>query len=213
MTIAARRKREKQERREAILDAAEQVFFRKGVQGATMDEIASAAELSKGTLYLYFKSRDDLFVSVASRSLGPLVEEFELIAARKLSGIDAIRGLMQAYARNAINNSEQFRTAMMWITSGEKIDIDTDAFIAHQGLVGRIVTAYSSVIERGKNDGTIRPDVDALQASSQIWGGLIGNLLLRVNCDEMVRRFPMPVDFEALVDGFIDVMCSGLEKR
>lgn len=212
MTIAARRKREKRERRQAIVDAAEQVFFRKGVQNATMDEIAAAAELSKGTLYLYFKSRDDLFVSVASRALEPLADEFELIAARRLEGLDALRALLQAYARNAINNSDHFRAAMMWITSGETVDTESEAFIAHRQLVGRVVAAYHSVIERGKKDGTIRADVDPLQASCQLWGGMIGNLLLRVNSDEMVRRFPMPVDVEVLVDGFIDLVCRGLEQ-
>ena len=213
VTIAARRKREKLKRRSAILDAAEKVFFRGGVEGVTMDEIAAAAELSKGTLYLYFKSRDDLFVGVASRLLAPLVDEVELITARELRGIDAVRELLEAYARHAIGNGDKFHTAVMWITSGHMVDVTTEAFIRHQELIARIVNAFSAVIERGKIDGSIRADVDPLQASSQLWGGLIGNLLLRINCDEMSRRFPMPVDFDTLIDGFIDLMCRGLEGR
>ena len=213
MSIAARREREKQERRSAILDAAEKVFVEKGVQAATMDEIASAAELSKGTLYLYFKSRDDLFVSIASRWLAPMVEEVEVISARKLKGIDAVRALLRAYAQYSISNSDHFRSAMTWITSGYVVDVTTDAFVNHQRLAARIVGAFNDVIERGKADGTIDPRVDSLQASVQLWGGLIGNLLLRTNCDEMSRRFPMPVDFDTLIDGFIDMMCRGLEGR
>ena len=52
MGIAERREREREQRRNTILDAAETVFFSKGINLATMDEVAEEAELSKGTLYL-----------------------------------------------------------------------------------------------------------------------------------------------------------------
>lgn len=55
-----RKEREREHRREDILDAAQHVFFEKGLPTATMDEIAEIAELSKGTLYLYYKSKEDL---------------------------------------------------------------------------------------------------------------------------------------------------------
>ena len=55
-----RKEREKEHRREEILAAAQAVFFEKGLQNSTMDEIAERAELSKGTLYLYYKSKEDL---------------------------------------------------------------------------------------------------------------------------------------------------------
>ncbi|MDL1893205.1 helix-turn-helix transcriptional regulator, partial [Sphingobacteriales bacterium CHB3] len=52
MGIIERKEREKEQRREEIVTAAEKIFFEKGLAIATMDEIAEAAELSKGTLYL-----------------------------------------------------------------------------------------------------------------------------------------------------------------
>ena len=57
MGIHERKEREKEHRRDEILNAAQKVFFEKGLQSATMDEIAEAAELSKGTLYLYYGSK------------------------------------------------------------------------------------------------------------------------------------------------------------
>ena len=60
MGIAERKEREKEHRRNTILDAAEEVFFSKGINLATMDEVAERAELSKGTLYLYFKNKEEL---------------------------------------------------------------------------------------------------------------------------------------------------------
>ena len=67
MGIAERREREKDQRRNTILDAAEKVFFSQGINLATMDGVAEEAELSKGTLYLYFKSKEELFLGIACR--------------------------------------------------------------------------------------------------------------------------------------------------
>lgn len=72
MGIAERKEREKQQRREEIIQAAEKVFFSKGFEKSTMDDIAERAELSKGTLYLYFKSKEDLHMAVARKAIGLL---------------------------------------------------------------------------------------------------------------------------------------------
>jgi AcrR family transcriptional regulator len=69
-----------EERTNQILDAAEQVFTRKGLDDARMDDIAEQTGLSKGTLYLYFKSKDDLVIAILNRIFGGL---FELLEARK----------------------------------------------------------------------------------------------------------------------------------
>ena len=62
-----RRQREKEARREAILEAAERIFSDKGFHGATLDAIAAEAELAKGTLYNYYKDKQDLFLSLIRR--------------------------------------------------------------------------------------------------------------------------------------------------
>ena len=69
MGVAERREREKEQRRQAILDAAEHLFFKKGVEDTTMDDVAEAAEFSKGTLYLYFKNREDIYHGIYHRGM------------------------------------------------------------------------------------------------------------------------------------------------
>ena len=56
MVTARRKEREKEQRRNEIVDAAEKLFFEKGYEGVSMDDVARDAELAKGTLYLYFKN-------------------------------------------------------------------------------------------------------------------------------------------------------------
>ena len=62
MGIKERREREKNERRESILRAAIQVYAKEGYHAITMDKIAAKAELGRATLYLYFKTKDEIFV-------------------------------------------------------------------------------------------------------------------------------------------------------
>jgi AcrR family transcriptional regulator len=72
---AKRKEREREARREAILKAAERVFLRKGYYEATLDEIAAEAEMAKGTIYNYYKDKQDLFISLAQHGY----EHFEEI--------------------------------------------------------------------------------------------------------------------------------------
>jgi AcrR family transcriptional regulator len=72
-----RRAREHVKRRGEILIAAREVFARRGYQAATLDEIAQKAAFAKGTLYNYFRSKQDLFEHI----MEILLEEMHLLAA------------------------------------------------------------------------------------------------------------------------------------
>jgi AcrR family transcriptional regulator len=65
MGIQERKTREKERRRQQIMVAAKRVFVEKGFTKATMEDIAKDAELSAGTLYLYFKNKNELYASLA----------------------------------------------------------------------------------------------------------------------------------------------------
>ena len=69
MTTAQRRAREKAEKRREILEAAREVFFQKGVHRATMDDVAARAEVAKGTLYLYFQSKEEILAHLLLEGL------------------------------------------------------------------------------------------------------------------------------------------------
>ncbi|MDM8521859.1 TetR/AcrR family transcriptional regulator [Desulfococcaceae bacterium HSG8] len=69
MGIQERKKRERERRRQQIMVAAKRVFSVRGFNKATMEDIAKEAELSPGTLYLYFKNKDELFSSLSIRIL------------------------------------------------------------------------------------------------------------------------------------------------
>lgn len=81
MGTRERREREKKRRRDQILSSARRIFWKKGYDGATMPEIARAAELAPGTLYLYFPSKESLYAEL-------LVEGYDLL-------IDALKNTLE----------------------------------------------------------------------------------------------------------------------
>lgn len=70
--MITRREREKSKRRQAIIEAAEKVFFTKGLDKSTMDDIAAKCELSKGLLYFYFKNKEALSIAIVARAFAAL---------------------------------------------------------------------------------------------------------------------------------------------
>ncbi len=82
MGITERKQREKEQRKEAILEHAERIFIKKGLAGTTMNDVADACELSKATLYLYYKSKEELFLTVLHRALHKLADMMEFFCSQ-----------------------------------------------------------------------------------------------------------------------------------
>jgi AcrR family transcriptional regulator len=97
MGIQERKEREKERRRQQIIVAAKRVFSDKGFNKATMEDIAREAELSPGTLYLYFKNKEELYASLSLRILQYLLIRVEHVNSEKDLGPDKkIDTLMEA---------------------------------------------------------------------------------------------------------------------
>jgi AcrR family transcriptional regulator len=96
MGIQERKEREKERRKQQIIVAAKRVFSEKGFNKATMEDIAKEAELSPGTLYLYFKNKEELYASLSLRILQYLHIRVEHVIKEKLPPEKKIEALMDA---------------------------------------------------------------------------------------------------------------------
>jgi AcrR family transcriptional regulator len=97
MGIRERKEREKERRRQQIMVAAKRVFSEKGFNKATMEDIATEAELSPGTLYLYFKNKEELYASLSLRILQYLLIRVEHVDSESTESPEKkVRNLMEA---------------------------------------------------------------------------------------------------------------------
>jgi AcrR family transcriptional regulator len=113
-----RKEREREARREAILDAAARIFSRKSFFEATLEEIATEAELAKGTLYNYYKDKPDIFASLMARGQREFQENLEQSIGQG-GGLEAtLRRIFEMSLRSVSDHKYMFRMIM---TAGEHL--------------------------------------------------------------------------------------------
>lgn len=178
MGITERREREKGQRRNDIIDAAERIFFSKGRALATMDDVAEEAELSKGTLYLYFKSKEELYLAMNLRGLKILAGLFREAIAKDETGIEKIKAIGQAYLQFYKKHPDYFN-ALLYFESQE-MDLENQKSVAcechdHGEMALNIV---ADALRVGIEDGTIRSDINPLSTAVALWGQISGLIQL-----------------------------------
>ena len=169
MGIAERKEREKQQRREEIIQAAEQVFFSKGFDRSTMDDVAEKAELSKGTLYLYFASKEDLHMAVARKSIHLLREHTQKAIEGEGSALEKL-GRMGS---SCIEFSRTYPDRMKAIMTLEELEpmalsasvSDVQEMIYHESTVGSVI----ELVEQGVREKVIRSDIPPLLVAHTLW--------------------------------------------
>ncbi|MEZ5073001.1 MAG: TetR/AcrR family transcriptional regulator [Bacteroidales bacterium] len=169
MGITERKEREKQQRREEIIRAAEDVFFTKGIDLATMDDVAERAELSKGTLYLYFRNKEDLYVAVAQSAIDLLRRSMDGIE----DGPDPALDKLQAMGRQTVRFARSHPNHMKAILLLEGFEVkqsgvtihDVKEAILRDSPVGLLIR----ILEQGISEGLIRRDIPATLLAHTLW--------------------------------------------
>jgi AcrR family transcriptional regulator len=175
---AERKEREKLQRRQEIIDAAEKVFFSKGFASATMEDVASEAELSKGTLYIYFSSKEELYQVFVIRAISKLHELFIEFSSKQQDGISKVKAIGEAYIKFYYDFPNYYQALMYdesktfpkFFKEAEdneimKIKMETN-------------TIFINTIQEGIEDGSIRNDLDPVKTSLILWGEVLGVLQL-----------------------------------
>lgn len=174
MGIAERREREKEQRRNMILDAAEKLYFSKGVEVTTMDDVAAEAELSKGTLYLYFKNKDDINFGINFRGLEILKSLFIQAVESTELGIEKVRAIGEAYFRFALEHSDYFRMMMLMNPKNINFEEPESHGVKCHECAEEVMGVVSGAVQAGIDDKSIRPDLDPMKTAYTLWGQSTG---------------------------------------
>lgn len=109
ITDKAKRKELTQMRQKQILDIATEVFSKKGFASTQVDEIANLAGLGKGTVYRYFKDKENLFLSVVDRGLENLKDLVLEAMAKEKEPLDKIKKVIEVYLKFFEKHSDLIR--------------------------------------------------------------------------------------------------------
>lgn len=205
MGISERKEREKLQRREDIIDAAEKVFFEKGIDNATMDDVAEKVELSKGTLYLYFKSKTELHFAICLRALIMMKEIFAVAVDITKTAVENLISIGQAYVQFAQNHANYFKVMMHFEGISEE-DYKNCTF-EHTPKDDVLGFLYD-VLEKGKQEGTIRKDIPTPELMHLLWSQTTGVLQFITSKKNILIHHSVPS--ENLFKAHVEILTNGI---
>lgn len=178
MGINERKEKEKQIRRNDIIDAAEKVFFSKGYATATMDDVARAAEFSKRTVYVYFNSKEQIYFEIMVRGYKILIGMIETYSQNEKGGdaLDKIRQMGRILYKFSKEYPNYFN-AIMEYENGELDFVNgiPDKSREECYALGEKIFAYFTLaLKNGIEEGVVRRELDIVNTAIILWSCTIG---------------------------------------
>lgn len=175
-----RRERRAAARKAQILDAAATVFAEKGFHRTRTKEIAEAADVSEGTLYNYFDSKEDLLIGIMAR-----LAEVETLPGEFMEALKGdVRDFFVAMFRHRLGHIDQVQETIQALLPEVIVNDDLRERF-YQQFVLRVTTLVEQYVQARIEMGHIRP-VNAALAARAVQAAFIGLLLLRIYGDEVV---------------------------
>lgn len=171
------------ERKAQIISAAEDVFTQKGFNEARMDDIADETGLSKGTLYLYFKSKDDLIIAILDRMFQREMKQMEGLDQAGLSAADAIWEMTEAVTNNILGFVRLVPIVYQFLALAFRNKYVQKAL---KKYINQYIDMITPIIEQGIKSGEFRK-VNAREVAIAMSAIIEGTLLLWVYDRDLVE--------------------------
>ncbi|HEX9850836.1 TetR/AcrR family transcriptional regulator [Candidatus Deferrimicrobium sp.] len=155
------------EKRDRILRAAVKIFSRKGFFNSKVSEIARSAEVADGTIYLYFKNKDDLLISLFEEKMGEVVEDVRRRIAVGGNALEKLKIFIENHMDLLEREAGLVEVLQVELRQSTKFlkDYTPVRFFEYLEVI-------SGILEEGKREGVFRPDLDTSIARRAIFGAL-----------------------------------------
>lgn len=177
MGAKERREREREQRKQHILDTARKLLLEKGLTATSINQIAKHSELSVGAIYFYFKDKEELFAALQLEGLDLLRQSIAESIAPECSPEEKIRAIAKAYLRFSEEHKSYYDIINYFLTSPETIfppKLKTE--IDEHGNAS--IFTLSSAIREGIDTGVFK-DVDPRRQAIILWSAFNGIIHLK----------------------------------
>lgn len=197
-------RRRKDARPAEIVSAAYEVFAEKGFAAARLDDIAARAGVSKGALYLYFETKQDIFEAVVRDAVGANLDAIEAMADAYQGPFEDLLRMMVPRIAGLAADSPLGKVLKMVI--GESGNFPEIARIWHDKLISRALGLLSGLIARAQERGEIRPG-DPRNHAISIMSPMLMAVIFR---ETFVPVGATPFDIPKLMDQHLSTVLPGL---
>lgn len=183
-----KRKKRKENRKNTILTAARKLFFDQGFKAVTIDNIAAKSEVSKGSIYLCFESKEEIYAQILISDNIALYERIKNFSAKEATASQLLLEFARIYVDYFLNNNELFRilmTFMMQTSQMNLVEKKKDELIWSTNQNIKII---SEIIQKGIDSGEFSPIDNIQQMQNAIWGMLNGIISLYIFTGNPTKR-------------------------
>jgi AcrR family transcriptional regulator len=200
-------RRRKADRPGEIVDAAMAVFAERGFAAARLDEIARRAGVSKGALYLYFETKEQIFRAVVAQAIAPNMQTIRALIAAHPGPLSALLRLVAGRVSVLVETLPVGGVLKMVI--GEARNFPELARVWHDDLVAHILGALTDAIRAAQARGEVKAG-DARAYALEIISPMLIAVIWR---ETFVPVGAQPFDLPALAHQHIETMIEGLKVR
>ncbi len=209
MGLRERRGKEKDNRKKNILKAARSLFFKKGFTKVTVDEIAKTSELGKGSIYLYFNSKEEIYAQILLNDIDGFNEKVDVLLERKSTAADLLKELSRLYIDYFLDDSELFRILITYMLQPAKMNLTEKLNAEILNAIARSIDVIGSVLQMGVDTKEFSPELNIKKNQSAFWGLLNGIISLYVFSGSPVNRKEKIYSTTKLA---LEIFVRGLQK-
>lgn len=202
MGVAERRARETKELKQQILDAARELFVRNGYENVSMRKVAEKIEYSVGTIYHYFRDKDEILDCLCEETFLKLhSEKMKVVHAMQGDPLEALKKGMETYIHFGLSNPEHYIVTFMLKAAPYEHTGNghTRKAKAGQQCFDDMRKAVRRCLEAGKISGELE------ETSQALWAGIHGVTALLITHP----KFPF-VKRDRLIQRTIDILVRGV---
>ncbi len=177
----SRRARKKQRNRTRILDAARQLFQAQGYEATTVDEIAAAADFSRGTVFNYFPSKDHLLYEIAAGELETLTRMVAEGMDDVPSAVEKIRRVMRLFVADTVPFLQITRRVLLE-TLMHPVDIPSPVVYLERILAG--------LVEEAQAQGEVRVELDPANVARAVVGVYLASFFRWISAEQSPAPAP-----------------------
>jgi AcrR family transcriptional regulator len=209
MSEPSRRETKKLRHRNAILAAAEELFSEKGFKGTTMLEVSERAGLSKGAVYLYFKSKEELYLSVCLQGIAGFGESLEAARA-SVKGVEAgVKAVYLAYIKHSLEEPAVFRVLRDTFIEQIRQNLSWTTIETVSNTIKGWLENESRLLQEGIDAGVFRTEIDPYAFSVLVWR--MGTSLIEL----ALLQDPIVIskgELDPLFEKSIEVLIEGIKE-
>jgi AcrR family transcriptional regulator len=205
-----RREKERENRRSAILKAARKLFFDRGFKSVTVNSIAAKAEVSKGSVYLYFKSKEEIYTQILINDNIAAFEDLKnKFSVKEAPAAELLLEFAVNYINYFLDDNELFRILMTFMLHADDMILTDEQNSQLLQTTNDNIRFVSEILQKGVDSSEFSPTINIRQTQNAIWGLLNGIISLFIFMGNPANRADR---IHSTVKDSLNIIIKGLKK-